>query len=150
MAIKKRVARRPGIGSATVVSPSVLAMLADPGRIETTVRLRIVIGDPLFDGLNEEVEKDVESAVEILRNLWPKHAAAATEYCLREHGAGVRPALWWERDAPAPRPHVEPRNWALDGDRERFERERAASDLAFLEKHKLLTREELRMLADAK
>jgi hypothetical protein len=42
-------------------------------------------------------------------------------------------------DSPSPHPPVPPRNWRDPADGSRFERARASADLAFLEKHKLLT-----------
>ena len=146
MAIKKRILRRPGKGSAVVLSPEMVSLLADPGDIEGAVRLRIRMGDPRFDGLSDEVDADVRAGVEIVRKLWPRYADAAVEHCVRRYGPGTRPWFWW---TDKPRSFVAPYNGDA-ADAARFDRERRAADLAFLEQHKLLSGAEKTALAESK
>jgi hypothetical protein len=146
MAIKKRILHRAGKGSATMASPALISLLAEPGNIETTVRLAARVGVASLDNLDSENAQDVAEGVEILRRLWTLHHEAAVAYCVKHYGPGRRPALWWDGRN---RPYVPPRNWALDDDLQRFEQERVAADLEFLKSHKLLSRVELRKLGEA-
>lgn len=126
-------------------TPALVSLLAEPGNIETTVRLAARVGVPPLDKLDDENDQDVAEGVGVLRRLWLLHCDAALEYCLKRHGPGRRPALWWDGKN---RPYVRPRDWCLDGDYQRFESERAAADLKFLEEHKFLRREERVQLAE--
>jgi hypothetical protein len=145
----KRTRRTRARRAGSVGTPALVSMLADDCRVELTVRLAIALGDPMFAGLNDKDEADVEKGIETLRRLWPLHSREATEYCISHDGPGHRPTFWWEHDSPAPRPYVRPYDWR-DGDLQRFEQERAAADIAFLEKHNLLTPQEKLALAEMK
>jgi hypothetical protein len=144
VAIKKRILRKPGKGSAAVPSPALISMLAAPCSIETTVRLAARLGNEPLEGLDDDKEQDVAKGVAILRKLWSIYAERATERCLAEN-PGRRPALWWEGQKRLP---VKPRDWTVEGDGERYERERAEADLKFLRDYGHLTREEIRLPAE--
>lgn len=123
-------------------TPALIGTLAQPGNLETTASLACRLGNPPFDRLTEA------EAICELHRLWPIHREAATEYCIRRFGPEARPELWWHHDSPEPRPYVRPRDWCLDGDRERYEKERAAADLQYLRKHNYLTKEEVAALEE--
>lgn len=146
MAIKKRILRRPGKGSGVAPSPLLISSLAYTGSLRAMVRLEIRLGNPPFDVLEETADGEAEGEA-ILRRAWPLHAEVATEYCIRHYGPGLRPALWWEGRQ---RPFVRPRDWRLEGDSGRFDKERKAADLNYLREHGLLSREEITALAETK
>jgi hypothetical protein len=141
----RRRARQTG----SRATPALISLLADPCDVALTVRLASRVGVPPLDNLDDEDEGDVQAGVEILRRLWLLHREAAVEYHVRRFGPGSRPTLWWEHDCPKPgRPYVAPRNWLDAYDSARYERERAAADVAFLKKHKLLPTAEKAALAE--
>ena len=130
-------------------SPALISMLSDPDDpIEGRVRLQIQMRDELFAGLSDENDADVRKGANILRKLWPKHAVAATQFCIQRCGVGHRPSLWWEKRND--RPFVKPRDNRDASDDPRFRRERLAADIEFLESHGLLTKSEKTALAESR
>jgi hypothetical protein len=88
-----------------------------------------------FPGLEED---EVEKKLDELWKVFGKQVA--TDY-IKEF-PGERPDLWWKHDAPgAGRPIVRPKSGTTE-DSVRFAKERKVADIAFLIRHKLLSRAE--------
>lgn len=138
MAVKNRILRRPGKGSAVAPSRSLIALLADPDDIEMVVRLAVRVGVPPLDELDDENPGDIATGVSIMKKMWPLYRDLSVEYCVKRYGPGTRPSLWWE----GKRPFVKPYDWRVAGDGSRFEKQRAAEDLKYLREHGYLTKEE--------
>lgn len=91
-----------------------------------------------FPKLSEEQLEDY------LRSLWPVHRKEVLAHWI-ERFPGTRPRLWWEMDAPAGRPIIRPSN-GTEEDCIREGRERQVAEIAFLLRHKLLSRAEQKAL----
>lgn len=136
--------RKPG----SAIFPDMLALLSEPGSLRIGVGLRIQIGNPPFDKLNDD-EEGIATGIKMLRGLWPLHREEAIARCIKRFGAGRRPELFWD-DHPN-RPYVKPRDWLKDAsDHDRFMAERLAADLAYLRERKLLSADEEFTLANPK
>ena len=136
----KRQYRLKGRKPGSVASSAVLAWLAHESDLDTTARLACRMGTPPFDAMTKD------EAVSEMHRLWPLHREAAIAACIKRCGAGYRPTLWWIHDVPNQRPYVRECDLTKDGDLGRYEKERRASDLAYLQQNNLLSEEEVAML----
>ena len=141
----KRSCRKRKRRAQSLASPALLEMLASPVDPDTTVLLAHVLADPLFRELHADDEGDGAKGVDILSQLWSLYAERAAELCVQK-SPGCRPAFWWRGRQ---RPFVKQRDWNVDGDRERQDRERREADLKFLYADGHLTGEEKAALARA-
>lgn len=109
-----------------------------PGSALTAgVRLVLELGDDIvgeFDITGDELDQH-------LARLWKQHRKEVLAGFIVKF-PGERPELWWEHDAPEPRPPLGPFESGSFESYEKARHNRRIKEIAVLVRHGLLTREE--------